>query len=428
MASSSVAATVTTTAAATDAGAAIAYGCTSLMGVGEARFSAFMRLPRLLALPRLLISLETWETKNIVDGTLNPTLVRLTKLAVSMFVCAHLAGCGYFFLSFYEACPEVSEWVVPLYIRQSSLAVQYVHALFWGFSAMQGGGSQGTPHTTLEHVFTLSVLMIGVSMYATLIGNLSGIITEMNSRSETFRKRIADISAFMSDYHIPVELQDRVKSCFVFLGGMDNISGADDPNGDCTINGALVKAGDGEADGAPSTTNKKPAKRSRGREGWEVLQHLPHYLRNEVLCHVNGEIMQKVPIFRDCSEGFMRSLVPLLVPDVVIPGDYIIRAGEIGREMYLVRSGQLEVISHGAVVATLSDGSYVGEVAIIFEQKRTASVRAVTFCDIMVLSKEDFDSVVSQYPEVQRVCDAASLLSIRCEMLTSCSVFRFVGI
>src|SRR5690349_1861219 len=69
----------------------------------------------------------------------------------------------------------------------------------------------------------------------------------------------------------------------------------------------------------------------------------------------------------------MRSLMPLLVPDVVVPGDYIIREGEIGKEMYLLRSGILEVVSHGKVVAELSDGSYVGEVAIIFEQKRCDS-------------------------------------------------------
>jgi hypothetical protein len=64
--------------------------------------------------------------------------------------------------------------------------------------------------------------------------------------------------------------------------GMDNIEAADDGKQVSTVEGA-----DGEA--APM----KPAKRTRGREGWEVLQHLPHYLRNEVLCHVNGEIMNK---------------------------------------------------------------------------------------------------------------------------------------
>ena len=70
-------------------------------------------------------------------------------------------------------------------------------------------------------------------------------------------------------------------------------------------------------------------------------------MSHTLLCMLLGEIMHKVPIFRGCPDGFMRSLVPLLVPEVVIPGDYIIREGEIGREMYLLRHGQLEVIAHG---------------------------------------------------------------------------------
>ena len=99
----------------------------------------------------------------------------------------------------------------------------------------------------------------------------------------------------------------------------------------------------------------------------------------------------------------MRSLVPLLTPEVVIPGDMLIREGEIGREMYLLRRGELEVIAHGHVVATLTSGGFVGEVCLLWEDtKRTASVRAVSFCDVLVLSKEDFDSVVQMFPDVQR--------------------------
>jgi CRP-like cAMP-binding protein len=277
-------------------------------------------------------------------------------VALTMFVAAHMAGCFYFFLSYAEGLPADNEWIPPHHIRQQTIFAQYVHAVYWGFAAMTGNGSGvETPQTTAEHLFTLVVLLVGVSTYATLIGNLSSIIQQMNSKQEEFKTKMEDITTFMINYRLPDDVQTRVKSCFQYLYGMH-----------------------------PDTEGEeRPA---RG-EGWDVLELLPGYLRNEVLCHVNGEIITKVPLFRGCSDGFVRSLVPLLVPEVVIPGDYIIRTGEIGREMYLLRHGQLEVVAHGQVVATLSDGSYVGEVAIIFEQKRTASVRAVTFCDIMVLSK-----------------------------------------
>ena len=71
--------------------------------------------------------------------------------------------------------------------------------------------------------------------------------------------------------------------------------------------------------------------------------------------------------------------------------------------MYLLRRGQLDVIAHGQRVASLTSGSFVGEVCLLFDgTKRTASVQAVTFCDVLVLRKEDFESVVAEYPEVQR--------------------------
>ena len=177
----------------------------------------------------------------------------------------------------------------------------------------------------------------------------------------------------MESNQLPADVQTRVKSCMRYLYGY----GSDESSA----------SGD----------------RHRGNEGWDVLNVLPAYLRNELLCYVNGDIMRKVPLFRDCSDGFMRSLVPLLKPEVVIPGDLLIREGEVGREMYLLRRGQLDVIAHGQRVASLTSGGFVGEVCLLWEgTKRTASVQAVTFCDVLALKKEDFDAVVAEYPEVQR--------------------------
>jgi CRP-like cAMP-binding protein len=105
-------------------------------------------------------------------------------------------------------------------------------------------------------------------------------------------------------------------------------------------------------------------------------------------------------MFKFCEEGFIRSLVILLKPQICLPGDWLIRQGEVGREMYLIVRGTMHVIANGTVVATISDGSYVGEVAVLYEQKRIASVRAATYCHLLLLSKEDIDSVVDHYPNV----------------------------
>lgn len=370
----------------------------------EARLSALVRLLRLLRLGRLFRSLDQLETRNLVETAVSPTAFRLAKLAVVMWLVAHLAGCGYVFLSHLEGCPASNPWIVPEHIRSAPLGVAYLHAVYWGFCAMTGNGSGvETPQTPLEHTFALAVLLIGVSTYATLIGNLASIIQQLNGKQEQFRDKMVSISQLMDTHKLPPDVQHRVKACFHYLFG----SGSDVGAGSASASGSGALLGHRSAnaaagDGGDDDGDDAPQSHGQGSVAWDVLQYLPSYLKSEVLCHINGEIIHSVPLFRGCSDGFMRSLVPLLRPEVVIPGDYIIRTGEIGREMYLVQRGQLEVIAHGVVVATLGDGSYVGEVAVIFEQKRTASVRALTFCDVLVLSKSDFDGVLSHYPEVQK--------------------------
>ena len=337
------------------------------------RLAALLHLPRLLRLPRLSFFIEHVELANLMSSTIDPTYFRLLTFSIQLFLLAHLVGCAWLTVSYMEGLPEDSEWVVSDKIRNTStLPSLYIHSLYVGFSSMTGAAP--TPTTTVEHVLTLVVLFIGVSVYGLLIGNLTALISNLNSKADDFRDKMAAVTELMVENDLPVEVQLRVRSCMQYLFGYQR-----------------------------KEEGGKEVGRQKGREGWEVLNVLPAYLRNELLCYMNGDIIRTVPLFRDCSDGFMRSLVPLLTPEVVIPGDLLIREGEIGREMYLLRQGQLEVIAHGRVVATLTSGGFVGEVCLLWEDtKRTASVRAATFCDVLVLSKEDFDSVVSQYPEVQK--------------------------
>jgi hypothetical protein len=61
----------------------------------------------------------------------------------------------------------LSDRVIPEYIRVAPNDVKYIHAIFWGYAGMTGGGLE-VPITRMEHIFTLMVLLSGVTMYATL--------------------------------------------------------------------------------------------------------------------------------------------------------------------------------------------------------------------------------------------------------------------
>jgi len=75
------------------------------------------------------------------------------------------------------------------------------------------------------------------------------------------------------------------------------------------------------------------------------------------------------------------------------PGDEVIREGEPGDAAYIVQSGRLEVLKQGKKIGELGDGDYFGEIALIQDSARTATVRCLSPCELTVLAGDDFQSL-----------------------------------
>ncbi len=84
------------------------------------------------------------------------------------------------------------------------------------------------------------------------------------------------------------------------------------------------------------------------------------------------------------------------------PGELVIRQGQIGRELFLIVKGEVEVVdSLGVVIATLGARDVFGERALLEDTPRTASVRAKGPVDVLVMSRGDFRSMVAQLPPME---------------------------
>ena len=136
----------------------------------------------------------------------------------------------------------------------------------------------------------------------------------------------------------------------------------------------------------------------------ELFQQLNHNFKTEIAIHVNLDMLKKVKMFEACDPGFLRELVLMLKPLLCSPGDYVCRQDEIGKEMFFVKKGELEVVDENTrVLATLSAGRHFGEISILdmdgIGNRRTASVRSVGFTDLFRLSKADLEEVLQYYSE-----------------------------
>jgi len=101
-------------------------------------------------------------------------------------------------------------------------------------------------------------------------------------------------------------------------------------------------------------------------------------------------LLRRSPIFAPLPGATLEHLAARLIPVEVEPGTVVIREGDPGDRFYLVAGGQVEVTSDGAHVATLGPGEYVGEIALLRDVPRTATVTAVSPVALFALERDDF--------------------------------------
>jgi glucose-6-phosphate 1-dehydrogenase len=116
---------------------------------------------------------------------------------------------------------------------------------------------------------------------------------------------------------------------------------------------------------------------------------------------INRSVLEKVPLFQCGDQVFLQNLAMMLRSVVADSGDVIIHKGDPGAEMYFLCRGRVEVQdAAGKVLNTLGEGDFFGEMALLTDQPRAATVRAVEPCDLFVLDKTDFTRVAKEHPQL----------------------------
>jgi CRP-like cAMP-binding protein len=113
------------------------------------------------------------------------------------------------------------------------------------------------------------------------------------------------------------------------------------------------------------------------------------------------ELLARVPLFATL-EGRSLEAVATLAREVDAPaGTVLMRAGEPAESFYLIVSGTVHVERTGTPVRSMSDGGFVGEIALTERGARTATVTCATDCRLLVLGSFEFDRVTATFPDIR---------------------------
>jgi MFS family permease len=111
-------------------------------------------------------------------------------------------------------------------------------------------------------------------------------------------------------------------------------------------------------------------------------------------------VIESVPMFAPLSIAAKEHLAATLRPVSVGAGEDVIRAGDVGDRFYIVYSGELEVVAPG-VHTTAGDGDYFGEIALIRDVPRTATITALADSQLYAMDRNDFLAAVTSHSGVR---------------------------
>ena len=119
-------------------------------------------------------------------------------------------------------------------------------------------------------------------------------------------------------------------------------------------------------------------------------------------------LLRTLPIFAPLPAPAMERVASRLVPTAAAAGTEIVRQGDPGDRFYIIEDGEVTVSKDGRTVASLGRGDFFGEIALLREIPRTATVTARTNTLLYALERDDFLEAVTGHPQSTDAADAVT--------------------
>ncbi|XP_029169015.1 potassium voltage-gated channel subfamily H member 6 isoform X8 [Nylanderia fulva] len=242
-----------------------------------------------------------------------------------------------------------------------SIKSRYITALYFTFSSLTSVGfGNVAPNTDTEKIFTIIVMLIGSLMYASIFGNVSAIIQRLYSGTARYHTQMLRVREFIRFHQIPNPLRQRLEEYFqhawTYTNGIDMNS---------------------------------------------VLKGFPECLQADICLHLNRNLLNNCRAFEAASPGCLRALSLKFKTTHAPPGDTLVHRGDVLTSLYFISRGSIEILKDDIVMAILGKDDIFGENPCIYPTvgKSSCNVRALTYCDLHKIHRDDLLDVLALYPE-----------------------------
>ncbi|XP_034143115.1 cyclic nucleotide-gated cation channel beta-3 isoform X14 [Esox lucius] len=325
-------------------------------------FYYFTGVNSLLRFPRLLKYMAFFEFNDRLEAVMKKAYIYRVILTTSYLLYSlHINACLFYWGSDYEGLGS-TKWVY------DGKGNSYIRCYYFAVKTLITIGGLPDPTTVFEITFQLVNYFVGVFAFSIMIGQMRDVVGAATAGQNYYRACMDNTIKYMTSYHIPKEVQNRVKTWYDYTW---------------QIQGMLDEQ--------------------------ELLVQLPDKMRMDMAVDVNYSIVSKVALFQGCDRQMIFDMLMRLKSVVYLPGDFVCKKGEIGREMYIIKQGEVQVVGGPdlkTVFVTIRAGSVFGEISLLAGgggNRRTANVRAHGFANLFILDKRDLSDILVHYPESQKL-------------------------
>ncbi|KAK3233293.1 hypothetical protein CYMTET_56404 [Cymbomonas tetramitiformis] len=339
-----------------------------------------VRIIRLLKMAKLLRVLRAGRMLQRAEAALEVdyATMELVKFIVFVFLNAHWLACLWHMVPVMEDKEE--NWITSYSFLDESDGnfAKYLCSFYWAVATLSTlGYGDVVPTTHVERMFAIVATVMGASIYSYIIGTCCGLVAGMGEHQQAFYKKMDVLNHFMSDKGLSPQLQERLRDYFRFRH---------------------------------SSTHGNPDADSR------LLLDMSPALRAEVTTFTHSVWINKVQMWKDCTEEFRMRIAIALNPQHFSAEEYLIESGSWNTTLFVVERG---------IVATAGRLCLAGAAfgTDMLEEPRQRTYCAFSLSNVVVLGleRDKMMEIIVDFPEVRIKMRKAAIISIAREHIIAYS-------